>query len=163
MAASHHIGDLCYNNEVNWILSISAGTWSGGPSETTPEAESSSNVLTNGAVVQSCSGCSGSEDVGYIGGPPGGTLTFENISSTVATTTTIRIHYTNGDATQRYANVVVNGVTNVVAFLPTADGNTPGTSTLTVPLKSGTGNVIEFEAYDGGWAPDIDRLMVPVS
>jgi hypothetical protein len=78
-------------------------------------------------------------------------LTFEGISSAVATTTTIRIHYTNGDTTQRYANVVVNGVTSLVAFLPSTDGNTPGTSTLTVPLKSGTGNVIEFEAYDGGW------------
>ncbi|KAF4625053.1 hypothetical protein G7Y89_g13116 [Cudoniella acicularis] len=126
-------------NEVNWILDIAAGTWSVGPSETTPE------------------------DVGYIGGPsPGGTLTFPDISSTVATTTTIRIKYLNGDSTQRYANVLVNGVTHVVAFLPTIDG-TPGSSTLTVPLNAGSKNVIEFEAYESGWGPDIDRLMVPIS
>jgi hypothetical protein len=81
---------------------------------------------------------------------------------TVATTTTIRIHHNNGDSTQRYANVVTNGVSKVVAFLPTASG-APGTSTLTVPLKAGTGNTIVFEAYNSGWAPDIDRLMVPVS
>lgn len=73
------------------------------------------------------------------------------VNSTVATTTTIRIHHTNGDSVQRYANVVVNGVSNIVAFLPTADGNTPGTSVLTTALKSGTSNVIEFESYNSGW------------
>jgi len=138
-------------NEVNWILNIAAGTWSVGPSETTPEAEGSATTLAGGAKDASCSGCSNSTDVGYIGGPsPGGTLKFTSISSTVATTTTIRIKYLNGDSTQRYANVVVNGVTYVVAFLPTTDG-TPGSSTLNVPLKSGSGNVIEFEAYNDGW------------
>ncbi len=83
-------------------------------------------------------------------------------SGTVSTTTTIRIHHLNGDSTQRYAKVVTNGVTKVVAFLPTADGD-PGTSILTVPLNAGTGNTIVFESYDASWAPDIDRLMVPVS
>ncbi|CZR66580.1 probable glycosyl hydrolase family 43 protein [Phialocephala subalpina] len=150
-------------NEVNWILNIASGTWTTGPSETTPEAEASPQTLSGGAILLSCSGCSNTTDVGYIGGPsPGGTLTFPAISSTVATTTTIRIKYLNGDSTQRYANVLVNGVAHVVAFLPTT-GGTPGSSTLTVPLKSGTGNVIEFEAYNSGWGPDIDRLMVPVS
>lgn len=80
-----------------------------------------------------------------------GTLTFPDISSSVSTTTTIRIHYENGDSTQRFANVVVNSVTHVVAFVPTTDGSTPGTSTLTVPLNSGSSNVISFEAYNGGW------------
>ncbi len=139
-------------NEVNWILNISAGTWSAGPSETTPEAESSSNALANGAIRASCSACSNSSDVGYIGGPsPGGTLTFNGISSSVTSTgTTIRIHHLNGDSTQRYANVLVNGVSHIVAFLPTSSG-VPGTSILTVPLKAGTGNTIEFEAYGSGW------------
>jgi hypothetical protein len=174
------------HNEVNWILDISAGTWTTGPSETTPEAESSANSWAGGARILTCSACSNGSDIGYIGGPaPGGTLTFNGISSTcrsdfllegshfqngmnadglgtVSTTTTIRIHHLNGDSTQRYANVVTNGVTKVVAFLPTT-GGVPGTSILTVPLNSGTGNTIVFEAYDAGWAPDIDRLMVPVS
>ncbi|RDW67629.1 glycoside hydrolase family 43 protein [Coleophoma cylindrospora] len=150
-------------NETNWILSLSSGTWTPGPSETTPEAEASSNVLTNGAVKQTCTGCSGGESVGYIGGSANGTLTFTGISSTVSTTTTIRVHHENGDSTQRYAVVTVNGVEKIVAFLPTTDGNTPGTSILTVPLLKGNSNVIEFAGYDGGWAPDIDRLMVPVS
>lgn len=64
---------------------------------------------------------------------------------------TIRIHYTNGDSKQRYANVVVNGKGYVVAFNPTAGGDTaPGTSTLSVPLLS-SGNVVKFEGYNGGW------------
>ncbi|KAM3087704.1 hypothetical protein ACMFMG_001780 [Clarireedia jacksonii] len=139
-------------NRVNWNINAAAGTWSTSPTETTPEAESSTNALASGATILSCSGCSGSKSVGYIGGPsPGGTLTFNGISSSVATTTTLRIHHTNGDSTQRYANVIVNGVSNIVSFLPTTNDNTPGTSLLTTPLKSGTGNVIVFQSYNSGW------------
>ncbi len=69
-------------NEVNWILNISAGAWTTGPSETTPEAESSANSWAGGANILSCSACSNASQVGYIGGPsPGGTLNFEGISS----------------------------------------------------------------------------------
>ncbi|TGO69254.1 hypothetical protein BOTNAR_0013g00260 [Botryotinia narcissicola] len=152
------------SNQVNWSINQTAGTWTAGPTETTPEAEASTNTLANGAITLTCSGCSGGVQVGYIGGPsPGGTLTMNGVSSSVATTTTIRIHHTNGDSTQRYANVVVNGVSHILAFLPTTDGNTPGTSVLTTALKSGTTNVIQFQAYNSGWAPNIDRIMVPVS
>lgn len=77
-------------------------------------------------------------------------MTFPNISSSVATTTSIRIKYLNGDSSQRYATVVVNGVSYIVAFLPTS-GGTPGSSVLTVPLQAGTGNVIEIKGYNGGW------------
>lgn len=77
--------------------------------------------------------------------------------------------------------MVVNGIDHIVAFVPTANDNTPGSSTLTVPLKDGATNVIEFFAYDDGWgelsssrfdriehmlmaveAPNIDRIMVPI-
>ncbi|KFY35837.1 hypothetical protein V494_05562 [Pseudogymnoascus sp. VKM F-4513 (FW-928)] len=148
---------------VNWVINPSAGTWSAGPSETSPEAEASSNTLAGGAKAVTCSGCSGSKTIGYIGGSSGGSLTFPAISSTSSTTTTIRIHYANGDKIQRYGNVIVNGVSNIIAFLPSPDGNTPATSVLTVPLNSGSANVIKFEAYNGGYVADIDRLMVPVS
>ncbi|KFY24570.1 hypothetical protein V493_05154 [Pseudogymnoascus sp. VKM F-4281 (FW-2241)] len=151
------------SNRVNWVINPSAGTWSGGPSETSPEAEASSNTIASGAKVITCSGCSGSKSVGYIGGSSGGTLTFPSISSTSSTMTTIRIHYENGNKSQRYGNVIVNGVSNIVAFLPSPDGNTPATSVLTVPLNSGSANVIKFEAYNGGYVADVDRLMVPVS
>lgn len=45
--------------------------------------------------------------------------------------------------------MTVNGVSNIVAFLPSRNGNTPGTSVLTVPLKKGSANVINFKAYNG--------------
>ncbi|KAG4437805.1 hypothetical protein IFR05_006692, partial [Cadophora sp. M221] len=149
------------DNRVNWILNIASGTFTPGPTETTPEAESSTNTLTNGARILDCSACSGGKSIGYIGGPPGGTLTFANVTSTVAGMTTIRIAYVNGDSTQRYANVSVNGVGGVVAFVPTV-GGTPMSSAWTVELKKGV-NVVRFEGVNGGWGPDIDRLMVPVS
>jgi hypothetical protein len=135
---------------VNWILNVSAGTWSAGPTEVDPEAEAGPQILASGAIDLTCSSCSNTTSVGYIGGSPGGTLTFPAISSTVSTTTTIRIHHLNGDSTQRYANVVVNGVSYVVAFLPTI-GGVPGTSALTVPLNAGSANKIVFGAYNGGW------------
>lgn len=94
MAASDNIRGECYTCILPLFLAsnrmlmtaaqrskpdppISAGTWSGGPSETIPEVESSCNILTNGAKVQFCCGLFGSEDVDYIGVAPSGTLTFE--------------------------------------------------------------------------------------
>jgi hypothetical protein len=71
------------------------------------------------------------------------------VSRGVATNSTIRIRFLNRDKSQRFAVVVVNGVANVVAFLPTS-GTTPVTSALTVPLKAGSANVVRFEAYNGG-------------
>ncbi|KAH8586216.1 glycosyl hydrolase [Bisporella sp. PMI_857] len=149
-------------NRVNWVLDAQAGTWATGPTETTPEAESSTQVRANGAILVSCSGCSGASEVGWIGCSNGGTLTFPSVSSTASGKTTIRVHYTNGDLTQRYANVIVNGVSQVLAFVPTDGDRTPKTSVLTTTLISGT-NTIRFEGYNGGCAPNVDRLMVPVS
>lgn len=121
-----------------------------GATENSFEAEDATNTISNGAKTVECTNCSGTKNVGYIGGKPGGTLTFPNVSSSVATNSTIRIRYLNGDKSQRFANVVVNGVANVVAFLPTS-GTTPVTSALTVPLRAGSANVVRFEAYNGGW------------
>ncbi|OBT96717.1 hypothetical protein VE01_04071 [Pseudogymnoascus verrucosus] len=151
------------DNRNNWIINPSAGTWSSPPTETVIEAESCSNILIGGATVVSCSGCSNGKAVGWIGGSGNGTLTFPAISSWTSTTTTIRIQQQNGDGVQRYGNVTVNGVSNIIAFVPTPNGNTPGTSVLTVPLKKDSANVIKFEAYNGGYVADIDRLIVPIS
>ena len=135
---------------MNWIINAQAGTYSAGPTETTAEAESSTQIITNGAKKVSCAGCSGASEIGYIGCSTAGTLTFPAISSTVDTTTTIRVHYTNGDSKQRWANVVVNGLTKLVSFVPTDGDRAPKTSVLTVPLKSGANNSIKFEGYNGG-------------
>jgi hypothetical protein len=148
-------------NLVNWVPNVSAGTWSAGPSETDPEGESA--ALSNGARVVGCSGCSGGKAAGYIGGSSRGAVTFSGISSQSAGKTTVRIKYENGDSSQRFASVTVNGQAQTIAFLPTADGNTPGTSVLNAQLNSGSGNTISITTTDGSWGPDVDRLMVPDS
>lgn len=130
---------------------MEGNSWSLGPAETTPEAESPNNSLSNGAVTLSCSGCSGGKSVGYIGGSKDGTIGFNDIPSTASTKTTIRIKYANGDSTQRYATVSVNGEKHVLAFLPSEDGNTPSSSTLHADLESGDDNAITIGGYDGKW------------
>ncbi|KFY72182.1 hypothetical protein V499_07649 [Pseudogymnoascus sp. VKM F-103] len=151
------------DNRNSWIINPSAGTWSPAPAETVTEAEAKTNTLTGSAIIVSCSGCSGYQAVGWLGGSGNGALKFPSIASSASTTTTIRIQQENGDTEQRYGNVTVNGVSNIVAFLPSRNGNTPGTSVLTVPLKKGSANVIKFEAYNGGYVADIDQLILPSS
>ncbi|KAM0096683.1 hypothetical protein ACP6JE_008821 [Aspergillus fumigatus] len=163
-------------NQVNWILPLQ-GTWTPGPTETNPEAESSTNALSNGARVISCSGCSGGMAVGWIGGPSDGTLRIVGVESSASTRSTIRVKYENGDSSQRYALVSVNGKTQVLAFLPS--GGSPASSTLHADLQSGSDNTVTFSAYAQGYGglfssptdlvmaadtevgPDVDRLMVP--
>ncbi|KAH8671337.1 galactan 1,3-beta-galactosidase [Xylariales sp. PMI_506] len=149
-------------NYVNWVPNVSAGTWAAGPSENWPEAEAA--TLGGSAVVVSCTGCSGSEAVGYIGGPSAGTVTFSDVDSSVSTVTTIRVKYENGDSSQRYGYVTVNGVAQAVAFLPTSDGQTPGSSVVHVSLSAGAANTVKIAGKgDGTYGPDVDRIMVPVS
>lgn len=78
-------------NYINWVVDTSTGAYANGPSETSDEGEGA--ALSGGAKVVSCSGCSGSNAAGYIGGTSGGVATFNSVSSTVATTTTIRVKY----------------------------------------------------------------------
>ncbi|KUI72633.1 hypothetical protein VM1G_08505 [Cytospora mali] len=155
--------DVTMADYVNWIPNVAGGgSWTAGPSETDPEGENA--TLADGAKVVSCSGCSGGESAGYIGGSTGGSATFNGVVSHATTTTTIRIKYENGDSTQRFANVSCNGVEQNLAFLPTASGNgTPGSSVLTCGLKEGSANVVVVTQTDGSYGPDVDRLMVPVS
>lgn len=136
---------------MNWILNVNAGTWTVGPTETDPEAESSTNTLGGAAVVQTCTACSGSKSVGYIGGPNAGTVSFNGVSSDVATTTTIRIKYSNGDTNPRLATVTVNGKSQVVSFVATGGETHVFSSTLHVSLVAGTGNTVKIEGYNGGW------------
>lgn len=82
------------------------------------------------------------------------------MQSSATTRTTIRIKYLNGDKSQRYADVRVNGgAAQRVAFVPATSD--PGSSSLHADLKAGA-NTIEIRGGDG-WGPDVDRLMVPSS
>ncbi|KAJ4423552.1 hypothetical protein N0V82_001718 [Gnomoniopsis sp. IMI 355080] len=148
---------------VNWIPNVAGGgAWTVGPTENDPEGESA--TLANGATVVTCSGCSGGESAGYIGGSSGGTVTFSNVVSNAATTTTIRVKYENGDSTPRYANVTCGGQEHNLAFLPTASGNgAPGSSVVQCAMASGSANTVVIGQSDGSYGPDVDRIMVPVS
>jgi hypothetical protein len=149
-------------DHVNWSPNAAAGTWAAGPIETQQEGEAA--ALSSGAVTISCSACSGSSAAGYIGGPPKGTVQFSGISSQATTRTTIRLKHQNGDATQRYATVTCNGVSQEISFLPTGGGSTaPGSSSLHCNLNAGTGNALTITTNDGSWGPDIDRIFVPVN
>lgn len=75
----------------------------------------------------------------------------------------------------------VNGKSQVVAFLPSSDGQSPASSSLHAELNAGSENTIVISAHEDGWgmfcplfeenklrltyfkAPDVDRLMVPES
>jgi hypothetical protein len=59
--------------------------------------------------------------------------------------------YTNGDATERFATVTVNGKTHILGFASTRGDNIIFASTLHTPLKSGSTNTIEFSSYNSGW------------
>ncbi|CAE6472685.1 unnamed protein product [Rhizoctonia solani] len=148
-------------NYVNWVVDVNTGAMGPGPGENWYEAESAS--LSGSAVKASCSGCSGTSAVGYIGGSGNGVLTFNNVATNAATRTTLRIKHLNGDTAQRYGTITVNGVAQTVAFLPTTDGQTPGSSVVHVNLNSGSSNTVSIAGYNGGYAADVDRLMVPVS
>ncbi|CAN9189166.1 unnamed protein product [Alternaria alternata] len=145
-------------NAVNWILDPNSGATTSGPEETSYEGESAN--LANGAKSQACSSCSGSKAAGYIGGTTSGSATFPNIQSSATTRTTMRIKHLNGDKSQRYANISVNGKTQKLAFLPHGGGD-PASSVIHVDLKQGT-NEVKISGIDGGWGPDIDRIFVPV-
>jgi chitodextrinase len=120
------------------------------------EAEAAGNTLTGGAVVASCSGCSGGSKVGYIGN--GATLTVNGIDGGAGGSRTLTIAYTTTQA--RSATVRVNGGTaTTVNFTPTADWNTVGTVPVTVTLTPGAANTVTI-ANPSGWAPDIDRVVI---
>lgn len=146
----------------NWIPNVAGGSWSPPPSDNSYEAESGS--LQNNARRVSCDDCSGSASAGYIGGSNNGVVQINNIQSSVSTRTTVRVRYLNGDSgLSRYADVVVNGQTKRVAFVPGKDGRTTAVASFTVNLNQGGNNQITFRGVNGGWAPDIDRILVPTS
>lgn len=146
-------------NSVNWVLNPSTGASSPGPAENQYEGEAA--TLSNNARAITCSSCSGGEAAGYIGGADSGTVVFSNVQSDVAGRTSVRVKHLNGDRAQRIADVSVNGKTQRLAFLPHGGGE-PASSVLNVDLKKGA-NEVRFLGVSGGFAADVDRLMVPKS
>ncbi|OLN81133.1 hypothetical protein CCHL11_09529 [Colletotrichum chlorophyti] len=149
-------------DRVNWTPNVGGGgSWAPGPAETSYEGENA--TLKGGARSISCAGCSGGAAAGYVGGPAGGQVQFSNVSVGTGGRTTVRVKHLNGDTSQRWATVTCNGVSQTVAFLPTADGNTPGSSSVFCDLVAGSGNKITIASSDSSWVADIDRINVPVN
>ncbi|GES57101.1 glycosyl hydrolase family 43 protein [Aspergillus terreus] len=141
-----------------WTPSLQDGSWTP-VSNTTRLGSKSSGTISGSAKALSCSGCS-SEIIGYIGGPNNGTLTFNSVSFADAGENTVQISYGNGDSTQRYCTVAVNGQVHVLAFLPTGGPQSPGVSVLNANFNQGSSNIISFSAYKGQYCPDIEGLVI---
>jgi alpha galactosidase A-like protein/alpha galactosidase C-like protein/alpha-galactosidase-like protein/alpha-galactosidase-like CBM13-containing protein len=125
------------------------------PPATSHEAEAPANTLAGGAVVASCSTCSGGQKVGYVGS--GGTLTFNGVSAPSAGTYKVTIVYCSGNA--RPGDISVNGGTpQALSFPSTGSFSTTGTMTLSLQLNAGN-NTIEF-GDPTAYAPDFDRIIV---
>ncbi|MEU5535508.1 carbohydrate-binding protein [Streptomyces sp. NPDC020362] len=122
------------------------------------EAESAANTLAGNASVADCSACSGGKKVGnlYLGGR----LRFNDVVVDRPGTYLIKVAYVSGDA--RSVNVSANaGNPARHRFSSTGDWGSVETVSVPVTLKAGI-NTVTFDS-GSDYAPDIDRIDVPVS
>ncbi|MFI8236929.1 alpha-galactosidase D [Streptomyces sp. NPDC085866] len=122
------------------------------------EAESAGNTLSGNASVADCAACSGGKKVGnlYLGGK----LRFDNVVVDRPGTYLIKVAYVSGDA--RSVNVSANsGGATRHKFPSTGDWGSVETVSVPVTLKAGA-NTLTFDS-GSDYAPDIDRIDVPVS
>lgn len=146
-------------DQERWSIDWDARTWSPGPKEESYEAENA--TLSGGARILDCSGCSGGKLAGYLGGTEQGMVTFKNVVSNKAERKSVRIFAPNGDRTQRFALVTVNGGQAVrIAFLPSSAGSVPSVSVANLDFNAGANSIRIESLGDGSWGPDLDRLMV---
>jgi hypothetical protein len=120
------------------------------------EAEASENVLSGGARIHICLGCSGKICVIHIG--HGATLQFNNVSANSTGKYKLTIYYANG-VTDRIIYLSVNGGSGIALFTPgTNNKNKAQAISTTVTLRAGN-NTIKF--YNPSFfGADIDRIVV---
>jgi hypothetical protein len=120
------------------------------------EAEASGNTRGGQAAVRSSAGASGGAVVGYVGNGTANYLQFNNVSAT-AGAHAIAISYASGE--DRSLTIAANGGTATTVSTPSTGGwDTIGTVTVRLNLNAGA-NTIRI-GNPGGWAPDIDRIVV---
>src|SRR6185437_14838733 len=119
------------------------------------EAESSSNALSGGAVVQTCASCSGGKDVGYVGN--GGTLQFNNVQTKLPGPQVVTVYYVNGDSNARTATISVNGRTGISVVFPSTGSWSTVSSVKISAYLTARNNTILF-SNSSAWTPDIDRI-----
>lgn len=142
------------------------------PQITWTEAES--GALSSGAVVTTCSGCSGGSKVGNLGGSANGRLTLSNIRTSQASQA-VRISYVNcevaysfdgkGLINERLASISVNGGAPVTVSFPLSGYNWDKDvyAEYLVQLSgfnTGSTNTITISGSGSNYAPDIDRVGV---
>ena len=125
------------------------------PLATSHEADSPANTLAGGAVVQSCSTCSGGKKVGYVG--EGGTLTLNGVMAPAAVSYKVTLVYYTGNETPAMVSAD-GGSAQSLSFPSTGSFTTTGTLTVSLPLAAGA-NTIEI-GDPGAYAPDFDRIIV---
>ncbi|KAI9714798.1 MAG: hypothetical protein M1820_000087 [Bogoriella megaspora] len=135
-------------------------------------AEAEAGTASRGAAKASCSGCSGGNKVGNLGGSGNGTLTLSNIFTSQASQS-VRFDYINGEVgfsfgtaeNERLASVSVNGRAPVTVSFPLSGYNWDKDVYLSYLVQlsgfSTTGaNTITISGSGSGFAPDVDRVGV---
>jgi hypothetical protein len=122
------------------------------------EAEAAANTLSGNASVAGCDACSGGKKVGNL--YSGGKLRFNDVTVKKDGIYTVKVAYVSGDP--RPVTVFSNsGNGSSQKFPSTGDWSTAETVSVQLALKAGT-NTITFDS-GSGYAPDIDRIIVPQS
>jgi hypothetical protein len=125
---------------------------------TSYEAESDTNTLSGNASVAGCDACSGGKKVGNL--YTGGKLRFNDITVKKDGIYTVKVGYVSGDP--RSVTVFSNSGNGTSEKFPsTGDWGTAETVSVQLALKAGS-NTITFDS-GSGYAPDIDRIVVPQS
>jgi len=125
---------------------------------TSYEAEDAANTLSGNASVAGCDACSGGKKVGNL--YTGGKLQFNNVKVKKDGIYTVKVAYISGDA--RSVNVLSNSGNGTSQKFPsTGDWNTTQTVSVQLALKAGS-NTITFDS-GSGYAPDIDKIVVPTT
>lgn len=135
----------------------------GGTADRVLQAEASGNTRTGGASVVACPGCSGGQKVGNLGN--GGAVTFTGVQAPAAGAYTLKVGYLAEDA--RSFTVSVNGGAALTVGPPRSgkgnDGNPSGweiVRDVDVPVTLAAGSNTVTIGNAGGYAPDIDRIIV---
>ncbi|BAC68787.1 carbohydrate-binding protein [Streptomyces avermitilis] len=122
------------------------------------EAEAAANTLSGNASVGGCDACSGGKKVGNL--YTGGKLRINDITVKKDGIYTVKVAYVSGDP--RSVTVLSNsGNGTSLKFPSTGDWSTAETVSVQLALKAGS-NTITFDS-GSGYAPDIDRIVVPQS
>ncbi|HEV2635372.1 MAG TPA: glycoside hydrolase family 9 protein [Actinocrinis sp.] len=123
--------------------------------------EADKATIGGSADANSCTACLDGEKVSSIGGSGKGTVTFTGISEPSAGTYTMTVFYLSVSKA-RPAVITVNGTAQTFTFAETSVSSYSviGTATVTVTLKAGSSNTIEFSGSGTTGAPDLDHIVV---